>query len=121
MITLTDKQIDELIDAEFGQPLTPATRRRLRADVRAFGDMVIFEAGTMPEDAEPLPGYTGPEMTAEEAQAAMATPEIRVTPEMVIRARHLGWSGRQMMIECIKRAMPGASDIEFMGAVDRNN
>ena len=118
---LTNEQIDQLIDAEFGQPLTPATRRRLRADVREFGDMVIFEAGTMPEDVEPLPGYTGPEMTPEEAKAARATPEVRVTPEMVIRARHLGWSGRQMMIECIKRAMPGASDIKFMGAVDRNN
>ena len=111
---LTDEQIDQLIDAEFGQPLTPATRRRLRADIREFGDMVIFDAGTMPEDVEKLPGYTGAEPMRE-------LPEIRVTPEMVIRARHLGWSGRQMMIECIKRAMPGASDIKFMGAVDRNN
>jgi hypothetical protein len=121
MITLTDKQIDELIDAEFKQPLTPATRRALRADVRAFGDMVVSEAGTMLISeagtgfrVEKLPGHTGAEPMHE-------IPEIRVSPEMVIRARHLGWSGRQMMIECIKHAMPGASDIEFMGAVDRNN
>jgi hypothetical protein len=97
----SNAEIDVLIDAEFGEPIPPEWRRQLRADVRKYGNMVVFKAGSVGECVDDPTVKPSP------------MPEVRTTPELVLRARHLGWTGAQMTIEAIKRARPDLRDIEF--------
>jgi hypothetical protein len=115
---LTDQEIDRLIDAEYGtEPVSKRLRRLLRADARQFGNVLVLEEGSKPvrDPRRPDRPATAPGFNPR------PVPEIRWTPALVIKARHLGWSGAQLSIEAVKRAMPWAEDIEFAGHVDRNN
>jgi hypothetical protein len=113
---LTNKEIDRLIDAEYeDEPVSTKLRKELRADARRFGAVVIIEEGSQPSQVEPLPGHT------EDDAPDMTLPEVRWTPELVIRGRHLGWTAAQLSIEAIKQACPDFTNIEFNGHVDRNN
>jgi hypothetical protein len=114
--TLTNKEIDRLIDAEYGdEPVGPKLRKKLRADARRFGATVIIEEGAEPFQVEPLPGHT------EDDAPDRTLPEVRLAPELVIRAWHLGWTSAQLSIAALKHACPWAADISFNGHVDRNN
>jgi hypothetical protein len=38
--------------------------------------------------------------------------KVTITPELIDTARILDWNGAQLMAEAIRRAVPGATDIE---------
>jgi hypothetical protein len=90
--------------------------RRRRAKVFEQHEVELDPAAEALLGEHIFPGDTATNIETGEVTAA---PDLKVTitRELVTKARLLGWSGAELVAEAIRLAMPGASDIEVMGAI----
>jgi hypothetical protein len=92
---LTHDDIDELIDIEFNNEIISKEKRKLlHDDVRKLSNVIFSE------------------------QNSKYPIEVRFTPTLILKGRHLGWSSGQLAIEAYKAA--GGSDLdEFIRSIPR--